>query len=179
MKNLPDLSKYFTTPIVAAFAEVHQPRSAFQLEKFVINPHDTDEMRYYQCVTELQALYYTIKEVSLQMKKSEIEIQRLRATGDEIDEIEAQIKELGLEQTRVVGVGAFREVEILIGIINKYPTYSREQIEAAQPEYWHKRLTRQTNQELLAGTQSGASHIEALRQIGAIDIPDFEGKEIA
>jgi len=143
MSNLPDISKYFTPAIVATFAEVHQPRSNFQLQHFVVGQHDTDEMRYCQCVTEIQALYYTIKGVSLELQKTQIEIDRLRATGDEIDEIEAQIKELGIEQTKVVAVGAFRELEILLAIMRSYPAYTRQEIEAGQPEYWHKRLHRQ------------------------------------
>jgi len=157
MNNLPDISAYFTPDIVATFAEVHQPRSAFQLECFVIGAHDTPEMQYYQCVTEIQALYYTIKEVTLQLKKTQIEIDRLRASGDEIGEIEAQIKELGIQQTEVVAVGAFRELEVLLAIKNRYPAYTRQEIEMGQPEYWEKRLNRQEtsspNQQAIAQTQ--------------------------
>ena len=145
MDNLPDIAKYFTPDIVATFAEVHQPRSAFQLEKFVIGAHDTDEMRYYQCVTEIQALYYTIKEVTLSLQIAEIEIKRLRKSGDEIDELNAQIKELGIQQTQVVAVGAFRELEILLTIKQSYPSYTRKQIEAGQERYWALRLDRQNN----------------------------------
>jgi len=143
MSLLPDVSKYFTPEIVATFAEVHQPRSRFQLEKFVIGAQDTEEMRYYQCVTEIQALYYTIKQVSLELEKARIEIKKLKATGDEIDEIEAQIKELGIEQTQVVAIGAFRELEILLEIKSRYPDYTRKEIEAGQDDYWAKRLERQ------------------------------------
>jgi len=143
MSNLPDIPSYFKPEIVALFAEVHQPRSQFQLEKFVINQHDTDEMRYYQCVTELQSLYYTIKEVSLQMQKNEIEVERLRATGDAIDEIEAQIKELGMEQTRVVATGAIREFDTLLKILEQFPAYTRKDIELNQSEYWQLRLEKQ------------------------------------
>jgi hypothetical protein len=158
MKNLPDITTYFTPEIVATFAEVHQPRSTFQLERFVIGQHDTDEMQYVQCVTEIQALYYTIKEVSLSLQITEIEITRLRATGDEIDELNAQIKELGIEQTKVVGVGAFRELEILLAIMRRYPAYTRKEIELGQPDYWTKRLNRQQitspNQQALDQTKT-------------------------
>lgn len=121
MDNLPDIDKYFTPEIVATFASVQQPRSEFQIEKFVIGQHPTPEMQYYQTILEIQNLYYTIKQVALEMKKTEIEIERLRATGDEIDEVNAQIKELGLEQTRVVGIGAFRELDIFLRIKENYP----------------------------------------------------------
>jgi len=169
MNNLPDIAKYFTPDIVATFAEVHQPRSAFQLEKFVIGQHDTDEMRYYQCVTEIQALYYTIKEVTLRNKIIELEIAELRTSGDGIKELEAQIKELGLEQTLVVAVGAFRELEILLGIMNSYPQYNRKEIEAGQPEYWGKRLNRQeqlsANRQAIEQTKTALPSLPKLRAI--------------
>jgi hypothetical protein len=113
-------------------------------------------MRYYQCVTEIQALYYTIKQVSLELEKTRIEIKRLRATGDEIDAIEAQIKELSIEQTQVVAVGAFRELEILLEIKSRYPDYTRKEIEAGQDNYWTKRLERQNispNQQAIEQTK--------------------------
>jgi hypothetical protein len=173
MEILPfdSVEEQLTPDVLLAMAEIQQPRSQFQIEKFVINQHDTDEMKYFQCVTEIQSLYYTIRTVSLDMKKTEIEIARLRATGDEIDEIDAQIKELGLEQTRLVGVGAFRELGHLMNIFNSFPTkYTREQIEIAQPEYWNKRLNRQAVLELTGGSQAAASHLDSLRQIGAIEV---------
>lgn len=161
----------FTPDVLGAIAEIQQPRSDFQLEHFVVGQHDTEEMQYYQCLIELQNLYYTIRTVSLELKKTEIEIARLRATGDEIDEIEAQIKEIGLEQTKIVAVGSFRELEKLLKIYESFPTkFTREQIETAQPDYWRKRLTRQTALESMGGSQAVASNLDALRQIGLVNI---------
>lgn len=163
MSLLPDLNKYFTPEIVATFAEVQQPRSRFQLENFVVLSQPTPEMQYYQIITEIQALYYTIRQVSLQLQKSQIEIDRLRQTGDEIDEIEAQIKELGIEQTKVVGVGAFRELEILLQLKNKYPEYTRNEIEQGQGKYWELRLEQQNiqpNQQAINQTKQGLRQIK-------------------
>jgi hypothetical protein len=175
-----NVEEKLTPDVLLAMAEIQQPRSQFQLEKFVVNQHDTDEMRYFQCVTEIQQLYYTIRTVALEMKKTEVEISRLRATGDEIDEIDAQIKELGLEQTRLVGVGAFRELGHLMNIFNSFPVkYTREQIEIAQPDYWNKRLNRQATLELTAGSQAGAAHLDSLRQIGAIEVNENGIKQIS
>ena len=174
--NLPSIEDKYTPEILLAMAEIQQSRSNFQLEKFVVNQHDTDEMRYMQTVIELQQLYYTIKTVSLEMKKTEIEIARLRGTGDEVDEIDAQIKELGLEQTRLVGIGAFRELDTLLAIYNSFEhKYTREEIEAAQPDYWNKRLNRQATLEAIGGTQAQAAHLDSLRQIGAIEMLDEGG----
>lgn len=174
-----NIQEALTPDILLAMAEVQKPRSQFQLEKFVVGQHDTDEMRYYQTVTEIQSLYYTIRNVSLEMKKTEIEISRLRETGDEIDEIDAQIKELGLEQTRVVGVGAFRELSDLMNIFNSFEKkYTREEIEIAQPDYWNKRLNRQATLELAGGSQAAAAHLDSLRQIGAIEVSAQGIKEV-
>jgi len=171
MELLPEITEKFLPDIMLAMSEVQQARSNFQLEKFVINQHDTDEMRYVQTIIELQQLYYTIKTVSLEMKKTEIEINRLRETEDEIDELDAQIKELGLEQTRLVGIGAFRELDQLLNIYNSFEhKYTREEIEAAQPEYWNKRLSRQATLEAIGGTQAQAAHLDSLRQIGALEM---------
>jgi hypothetical protein len=174
MSNLPDISKYFTPEIVSTFAEIQQPRSEFQLEKFVVGAHDTPEMQYFQCITEIQSLYYTLKEVGLNLKKTQIEIDRLRSTKDEIDEIEAQIKELRVEQTQVIAVGAIRELEVLLDIKNKYPNYTRKEIEISQPDYWNKRLNRQAQFEIIAGSSGGAANLTALNQIGVLQNKEIE-----
>ena len=174
--SLPDIEEKYTPEVLLAMAEVQQSRSNFQIEKFVVNQHDTDEMRYVQTVIELQQLYYTIKTVSLEMKKTEIEIKKLRVTGDEVDEIDAQIKELGLEQTRLVGIGAFRELDQLLKIYNSFEhKYTRAEIEEAQPEYWNKRLSRQATLEAIGGTQAQAAHLDSLRQIGALEMASEGG----
>ena len=174
--SLPNVEERYTPDILLAMAEIQQSRSNFQIEKFVVNQHDTEEMRYMQTIIELQQLYYTIKTVSLEMKKTEIEINRLRETNDEIDELDAQIKELGLEQTRLVGIGAFRELDQLLSIYDSFEKkYTRAEIEAAQPEYWNKRLSRQATLEAIGGTQAQAAHLDSLRQIGALEMASEGG----
>ena len=171
--DIAKIDEKFTPEILLAMAEIQQPRSQFQLEKFVVNQHDTDEMRYFQTLLEIQSLYFTIRETSLIVKKTEIEIKRLRATQDEIDEIEAQIKELSLEQTRLIAIGAFREIEHLTNIFNSFEKkYTRAEIEEAQPDYWMKRMHRQATLEFAGGTQAAASHLDSLRQMGVLRITD-------
>lgn len=161
----------FSSEIVEAFAEVQQPRTNFQIDNFVIKQHETAEMQYKQVLLELQDIYYNVKRLRLSIKKTEIEIERLRATGDEIDEIEAQIKELGLEQTGVVALGSLRELEHLLGVYNSFGhKFSRDEIESGQSDYWNQRLHRQAILETVGGSQAQAAHLEALRQIGAIEV---------
>ena len=173
MTQLPDITARLNETVMLAMAEIQQPRSPFQLKKFVINQHSTPEMQYSQCVTEIQALYYTIKTVTLDMKIQEIKAKRLLDTGDEIDALEAQKIELGLEQTRLVGIGAFRELETLIDIFESFPKkYTRKEIDEAQPEYWSNRLHKQAVLQELGGSQAGAAHLDALTQIGALELPN-------
>lgn len=172
MTNLPDFNEYFSPDIVARFAEVNQSRSKFQIEKFVIDSQDTSEMQYVQCINELQAIYYNLKKDSLRVKQMELKIKKLKESEDENDLIEAEILEIGLEQARVLAVGQFRELDILMQILDKYPRYSREEIESKQPEYWHKRLTRQFQTTQIGGNNAG--NLEALINIGQaqIELPE-------
>lgn len=161
-------------PIFSALSEIQKPRSRFQLEKFVVGQHDTPEQQYKQTLIEIQNLYYTLKTVNLSLKKDKIEIDRLRATGDEIDELDAQIKEIGLEQTLLVAIGTQRELSDLIEIWESFEhKYTYEEIEKTQPEYWSARLTRQARLEALgSGGQIGWSSLDALRQTGELVIPE-------
>ena len=151
-----------------AIAEVQQPRSRFQLEHFVIGQHDTPEMRFYQLCLELQDMGYKLRLAGLAVRKTVVEIGRLEATGDELDAIEAEEKQVGLEQTRIVMRGAERELAILTDLFDESTHYTRAEIEHAQPEYWEKRLTRQTNLQLMAGGVQWAQ-LDSMRQAGLLD----------
>jgi hypothetical protein len=153
-----------------AIAEVQQPRSRFQLERFVLGQHATPEMQYYQTVLELQDAIYKYKLAVINVKKSELKIARLRATGDELDELKAQEVELGLTQTAFAMVGAEREMNHLLEIFDTFThKYTREEIEAAQPDYWQARLTNNAKAMLMGGQSVNAAHIEAMEQAGVLD----------
>ena len=154
--------------ITDAIAEVQQPRSRFQLVHFVIGQHDTPEMRFYQVCLELQDMGFKLRMARLAVRKAEVEIGRLEATGDELDAIEAEEKQVGLEQTRIVMRGAEREIAILTDLFDESQKFTRDQIEDAQPEYWQKRLTRQTNLQLMSGTV-GWAQLDSMRQAGLLD----------
>ena len=127
-------------------------------------------MRYFQTVIELQDMVYKYKSAEISIKKTEIEIDRLRATGDEIDELDAQEKELGLEQTKLVMIGAKREIDYLIELWESFEhKYTREEIEVAQPDYWQARLTNNAKAMLMGGQSVNAAHIEAMEQAGVLD----------
>ncbi|MBT4394262.1 MAG: hypothetical protein HOD33_03695 [Acidiferrobacteraceae bacterium] len=151
-----------------AIAEIQQPRSRYQLIHFVIGQHDTPEMRYYQLCLELQDMGYKLRMAQLGVRKAEIEIARLLETSDELDAIEAEEKQVGLEQTQIVMRGAEREMAILTDLFDESQKFTRDEIEHAQPEYWEKRLTRQTNLQIMSGGVQWAQ-LDSMRQIGMLD----------
>jgi hypothetical protein len=153
-----------------AIAEVQQPRSRFQLERFVLGQHATPEMQYYQTVIELQDAIYKYKFALINVKKSELKIAKLRATGDELDELKAQQLELGLAQTQITMLGAEREMKHLLEIFDTFThKYTREEIELAQPDYWQARLTNNARAMLMGGQSVNAAHIEAMEQAGVLE----------
>jgi hypothetical protein len=167
MNNLPTVMEP-SHPIFLALAEIQKPRSRFQLEKFVLGQHDTDEQRYKQTLLEIQNLVFTIRAIRLELKKTEIEASRLKATGDEIDAIDAELKELSAEQTRLSMIGAERELADLVELWENFPhKYTYEEMERLQPEYWSARLTRQAQLEAMgSGGKVGWAALDALRQVG-------------
>ena len=153
-----------------AIAEVQQPRSRFQLERFVLGQHATPEMQYYQTVIELQDMIYKYKQAQIALKITEAKITKLRSTGDEIDELKAQERELGLAQTRFTMIGAEREIKDLLEIWDSFEhKYTRAEIEIAQPEYWQARLTNNARAMLMGGASVNPAHIEAMEQAGVLD----------
>ena len=154
--------------IAEAITEIQQPRSRFQLIHFVIGQHDTAEMRFYQLCLELQDVGYKLRLAELGVRKTEIEIARLLETGDELDALEAEEKQVGLEQTRIVMGGAEREIAVLTDLFDESQKFTRDEIEHAQPEYWEKRLTRQTNLQIMSGNV-GWAQLDSMRQAGLLD----------
>jgi len=156
--------------IEAAILEVQQPRSKFQLEKFVIGQHKIEEMQYYQTCLELQDMIFKYQSAKLNAQKQELKIKRLRETGDELKELKAQELELGLKQTYIAMQGAEREMLALTEIFYSFPKrYTRAEIEAAQPDYWDARLTGNAKAMLMGGSGVNPAHIEAMEQAGVLD----------
>ncbi len=137
--------------------------------------HDTPEQQYRQVLLEIQSLIYTIRVVKIEVMKNKIIIDRLRATGDELDELEAQIKEVGLEQASLTLLGANRELKDLLEIWESFPhKFTYEEIESNQAVYWDARLMRQAQLEAIGGNGKVAwASLDALRQIGKIDTDSF------
>jgi predicted transcriptional regulator len=156
--------------IEQAIAEVQQPRSRFQIERFVLGQHSTPEMQYYQVCLELQDLIYKYKLAQINEKKTKLKIARLRSSNDELDELKAQELELGLENTSLAVIGASRELAHLIDMWESFDhKYTRAEIESAQPDYWQARLTNNAKAMLMGGQSVNPAHIEAMEQAGVLE----------
>ena len=159
-----------SSTLAEAFTEMQQPRSEYQLQHFVVGQHDTEPQRYRQCLIEIQAISYTLRTVKLELQKTELQVERLRATRDAVDELDAQIKEVGMEQTRLVMIGAERELEALKNIWMDFKThYTHAQIEDDQREYWHERLNRQARLEAIGSGKVSWAQLDALNNIGELE----------
>ena len=156
--------------IEKAIAEVQQPRSRFQLERFVLGQHATPEMQYYQTVIELQDAIYKYKLAVIGVKKAKLKIDKFRSTNDPIDELKAEEIELGLAQTAFTMLGAEREMKHLLEIFESFTQkYTRDEIEAAQADYWQARLTNNAKAMLMGGASVNPAHIEAMEQAGVLE----------
>lgn len=152
-----------------AIAEIQQPRSAFQLNYFVVGQHYTPEMQYYQVVLELNDMIFKHKHALLDLQIQELKIKELRESGNAVSELEAQKLELSLEQTKLAILGSERELNHLYNLWKSAPKhYSRAEIEAGQPEYWSARLTHDVEMQALAGSVNPA-HLTSLFQAGLLE----------
>lgn len=165
--------------IKKAAKEIMQNRSNYQLEKFVLGQHHSPEMQYHQLVIELNELLKFKKETALRIEKIKAESEELRSTGKKSDAIEADIKELSLEDMENALSSQQKEIDHLQALFDASYKYSREEIESAQKEYWETRLTRVAQMQMLS-RQGGVdwAQLEALQQANVIEnaliqIPTF------
>jgi len=155
-------------------------RTKYQLEHFVIGQHPTLPMRWRQIIIEAQDLIYKIRSAEIHQKKSGIERDRLLATGDPIDALDAEQKQLGIVLTERTLLAAKQELKWLREIADKIGAYSFEDIEADQPEYWAKRLRQQADVDVLS-IQQGVSvgNLTSMLNAGLLaytDVPDVAGE---
>jgi len=158
-----------------SFLEIQQPRTSYVIEKFVVGQHDTIEMQFSQCVLEIQIKVANLKRAKLGKRKIEIQIKELEDKGTEIDQIDADLKRIDLQEQDFAVLGALRELETLYKIYQSFPKkYTREEIDNAQENYWKLRLERQAQQDLQATGRIGVGNSEALRQINLTGTPKLD-----
>lgn len=152
-----------------AVNEISQNRSKYQIEKFVIGQHHSIEMQYYQLCREASGVINAIAETELRIEKVKAQAEELRETGKKSDAIEAQIMELSISGLEENLISSRRELEFMQELFDKYPKFTRAEIEAAQQEYWETRLTRVAQLQMLS-RQGGVdwAQLEAIYQAGVL-----------
>lgn len=157
-------------PVYDAFNEIAQARTRYQIDKFVIGQHDTDEQRYKQVVLEIRNLVGNIKRIYLTVEKTKIHLDELKAKKDPISQIDAELIQLDLEDSEFGLRGALKELQYFLEVWENWEKkYTAEEIENMQPAYWNARLNRQASLEAIGsgGTVAWAS-LDALHQIGML-----------
>lgn len=131
-------------------------RTRFQLRNFVIGQHDTPAMQWRQVLIEAQDLAYKIRIAELDVERKRIQVHKLLSSGNPLDAIEAEEKQLGIILTERTLQGARIELGWLREIAEEIGAHTFEEIEADQPVYWQLRLARQAGLDQMS-TQNGIS----------------------
>jgi hypothetical protein len=144
--KVPDIS----TELQAAFLEIQQPRSDYALEHFVVGDNFGSKTReYMQIVEELRRAHSSIKRGLLERKKLEIERGNLREKGDEISKIEADMKDIDIDEVLAGLIGKIREFNCLVALWGKYPKFTHKELQDSEVEYWATNLRVQASRDLI------------------------------
>jgi len=153
--------------IEEAIQEVQQPRSRYMLEHLTLAAHDTAEMRFFYCVIELQSKLHAYKLATINKRRQEREMERLKES-DELDaDLDLEEAEVQYEYFLGVMAGGERELRDLLDLYEGMEHFTREQIDANQQEYWEARMTRQTQMQIMAGGVEW-SQLDAMRKVGLL-----------
>jgi hypothetical protein len=163
------------------FSKYTAGRTSFQLERFVMQEHDLPERKFLQLMMELKSMRDGFIGDCFEIEKLKIEIKRLLATNDEIDNLEACKKQYILRQCEENMIFREREIKTIVRLINSLPKiYTYDEIEAAESVYWEHRLTRQAFEDMVsAQTGINQGNVRANIQAGTTMAPsllDFKQK---
>lgn len=163
------------------FSKYTAGRTSFQLERFVMQEHDLPERKFLQLMMELKSMRDGFIGDCFEIEKLKIEIKRLLATNDEIDNLEACKKQYILRQYEENIIFREREIKTIVRLINSLPKiYTYDEIEAAESVYWERRLTRQAFEDMVsAQTGINQGNVRANIQAGTTMAPsllDFKQK---
>ena len=157
--------------LALAICAIQQPRTNFQLKHFVVGQHDTEPRRWMQCVLELQIKLQNLKRAAINRRKINRKIAAFAARGDEESADEAALLQIDRDEHELAIMGALRETEALFAIYQSFPrSYTRDEIDASEDEYWQKRIARQARHGILSNGSIGMGDLDSMAQIG-LSIP--------
>lgn len=146
---------------------IQQPRTDYELATFVVGQHDSEPRRWAQCVLEEQQKVLALKRSIVAERMLLRKIEAKEAIGSLEAQDEAELLRIELTELKLAAVGAERELLALEAIRQSFGrSYTREELNQAETEYWRLRLTRQASQEIAATGRVGVGNLNALRQAG-------------
>lgn len=157
-------------PIFDAIKEISQPRTKYQINKFVIGQHDTDEQRYKQVLLEIRALIANLQRAFLTLEKTQIQYDKVSIETDPIKQIDAKLLKLDIGDLEDGIESSLKELDYFMQVWESWEhKYTSDEIEQLQPIYWSARLNRQASLEAIGnqGIVNWAS-LDALHQIGSL-----------
>ncbi len=164
------------------FEAIQQNKSNYQITNLVVAQHPTPGRQWLQAVLELQIRVFAIKRAQLDVEKMEIDIEELERSkrgmflaGTQRRKMQIEIEKLRLsiDEINLARLGAIRESECLYGIIQQFPKYTREQLDAEEPLYWRMRFEIQALEDMKATGTVSVGNLDVIRQItnGLITTP--------
>jgi len=159
-----------------AFYATCQHRTDFQLEALNVKSHETPERQYKQCLDELVRKVSGIGdlEISAEELKDEMEqaAQKAQSLPDGFEQRQAdrerRKKKLALWQTEIALEGQLREFKALYAVFKQYPKFTAEQIQAAEAEYYQKRLYKKAALQLESNGRIDPEVVSALTLCGYV-----------
>lgn len=150
--------------------EIQQPRSNFQLSKFVLGQHPTNEMQYVQLLLEASSLETSIQRTKLSISEKKIQRNILSMDNPDLEAIEKQRIDLDIQDLETSLLGAERELDFLKSLYDAVEHhYSRDEIEGAQLDYWKKRLYSNARAMIQGNNSIPYSYIESMEQAGVFE----------
>jgi hypothetical protein len=147
---------------------VVRERSDYQLLHFVVGQHDTPHMQYRQILLEVKSLITKIRLAELNVEKQQIKLDAL--TDEPLDQIKAEKIRMGIAITLDALEGGRRELAFLLKLAENYPSYTPQEIEDNQQEYWEARLQRQATLDRMSVEQQvSAGNLTSMLNAGMLN----------
>lgn len=151
------------------YPEFSQPRTDVQLRAFVVGQHDTPMRKMHQCLLEIAIKDRALRRAQIYRRQALRKIGGMNREDGSTDD-DRELLEIDLEETDEAMLGAGRELRCLLAIFDslvaEYGDFGHAAWMAEELEYWTKRLTRQSRQEINACGTIGVGNQDALEQIG-------------
>lgn len=152
--------------IAAAIYEIQQPRTPTEIAAFVVGQHDMPGRQWAQCTLEIQLKISALRRAQISERQLQRRIARLEARGTEAALDKAELLRIDLEDQSLAVLGAVRELQALYSLWQSMKPYTRDELNAEEPEYWKRRLSRQAAQDIAAHGRVGVGNQDALRMFG-------------